>query len=163
MVHVRIRQSRRNGVRFAKEERGVILASSRIRASRSGCLLHALWMKSENDNRATEVREHLANERTLLSWVRTGLGLISFGIVVERAGTLALASGGGGGNASRFLGLVMALLGCLTLVLGTQQFLRNRRQISEGQFVSTARTYLVIVAGGLILGSMFVVYVLFAG
>ncbi|MDQ3658431.1 MAG: DUF202 domain-containing protein [Actinomycetota bacterium] len=120
-------------------------------------------MKSENDNRATEVREHLANERTLLSWVRTGLGLISFGIVVERAGTLALASGGGGGNASRFLGLVMALLGCLTLVLGTQQFLRNRRQISEGQFVSTARTYLMIVAGGLILGSMFVVYVLFAG
>ena len=26
----------------------------------------------------TEVREHLANERTLLSWVRTGVSLISF-------------------------------------------------------------------------------------
>jgi uncharacterized membrane protein YidH (DUF202 family) len=42
----------------------------------------------QTDERATEVREHLANERTLLSWVRTGVGLISLGIVVERAGAL---------------------------------------------------------------------------
>jgi len=120
-------------------------------------------MKSGDDNRATEVREHLANERTLLSWVRTGVGLISLGIVVERAGALALVSGGGGGNASRFLGLAMALLGCLTLIMGTQQFLRNRRQISEGEFIPTARTYLVVVTGSLALGGLFVVYVLFAG
>jgi uncharacterized membrane protein YidH (DUF202 family) len=39
---------------------------------------------NHTDERATEVREHLANERTLLSWVRTGVGLISLGIVVER-------------------------------------------------------------------------------
>jgi putative membrane protein len=34
----------------------------------------------------TEIREHLANERTLLSWVRTGVSLISIGLAVERAG-----------------------------------------------------------------------------
>jgi uncharacterized membrane protein YidH (DUF202 family) len=34
----------------------------------------------------TEVREHLANERNLFSWVRTEVGLISVGMVVERAG-----------------------------------------------------------------------------
>jgi hypothetical protein len=36
-------------------------------------------MAEKNANRSnehdTEVREHLANERTLLSWVRTGVGL----------------------------------------------------------------------------------------
>jgi putative membrane protein len=32
------------------------------------------------------VREHLANERTLLSWVRTGVSLTSFGLVIERLG-----------------------------------------------------------------------------
>ncbi len=42
----------------------------------------------QTNERATVVREHLANERTLLSWVRTGVGLISLGIVVERAGAL---------------------------------------------------------------------------
>ena len=40
----------------------------------------------------TEVREHLANERTLLSWVRTGVTLISIGLVVERAGALVAGS-----------------------------------------------------------------------
>ncbi len=42
----------------------------------------------QTNERTTVVREHLANERTLLSWVRTGVGLISLGIVVERAGAL---------------------------------------------------------------------------
>ncbi|HZY64492.1 MAG TPA: DUF202 domain-containing protein [Rubrobacteraceae bacterium] len=46
--------------------------------------------------RGAETREHLANERTLLSWVRTGIGLISIGLVVERAGVL---EGGGPGGA----------------------------------------------------------------
>src|SRR3712207_7401515 len=43
---------------------------------------------NHGDEHDTEVRERLANERTLLSWVRTGIGLISLGIVVERAGAL---------------------------------------------------------------------------
>lgn len=117
----------------------------------------------DNEHRATETREHLANERTLLSWVRTGVGLISLGIVVERAGALANVSGSRGADVSTFLGLAMAALGCLTLVLGTLQFLRNRRQISRGEFVPTARTYLIVVTGSLALGGLFVVYVLFSG
>ena len=117
----------------------------------------------DGGNRATETREHLANERTLLSWVRTGVGLISLGIVVERAGALANISGSQGGDVSTFLGMAMAALGCLTLFLGTLQFLRNRRQISRGDFVPTARTYLIVVTGSLALGGLFVVYVLFAG
>ena len=34
--------------------------------------------------RDAEVREHLANERTPLSWVRTEVGLASLGLVVEQ-------------------------------------------------------------------------------
>ena len=52
--------------------------------------------------RETEVREHLANERTVLSWVRTGVALISIGLVVERAG--ALAGGAGSAGASDAFG-----------------------------------------------------------
>jgi putative membrane protein len=104
----------------------------------------------QSDERATEVREHLANERTLLSWVRTGLGLISLGIVVERAG--ALVSQRIAWGISELLGLALAVLGCVTLILGTQQFLRNRRQIIQGEFFPSVGVYLVVVAGGLALG-----------
>jgi hypothetical protein len=42
-----------------------------------------------------------------------------------------------------------------------QQFLRNRRQIIQGEFFPSVGVYLVVVAGGLALGGCFVVYVVF--
>ena len=33
-------------------------------------------------------REHLAEERTLLAWLRTSLGLAGLGFVLDRAGIL---------------------------------------------------------------------------
>ena len=113
------------------------------------------------EERATLVREHLANERTLLSWVRTGVGLISLGIVVERAGAFVSAGAGSADELSGLLGSALALLGCLALVLGTAQFLRNRRRITRGEFVPEAAIYLVVVGGGLTLGSLFTLYVLY--
>lgn len=109
--------------------------------------------------REAEVREHLANERTLLSWVRTGVGLISIGLVVERAGALAGAQSNASIGASGIFGVALALLGCLTLVIGTAQFLRNRRRIIEGDFTPAVAAYLVIVGGSMALAAAFVVYV----
>ena len=126
-------------------------------------------MSSENENEVaqergtTEIREHLANERTLLSWVRTGVSLISLGLVVERAGALAKAADFevGSTSGSDFFGLGLALLGALSLILGTTQFLRNRRSISAGDFESSVVGYLIIVAGSLAFAGAFTIYVLF--
>jgi putative membrane protein len=106
----------------------------------------------------TEAREHLANERTLLAWVRTGVSLISFGLVVERIG----AQIGSAGTSGAF-GIGLAVLGCLTLVMGTVQFLRSRRGIATGNFVPAAAAYMVVVAGSLALAGVFIVYVLLGG
>ncbi len=112
----------------------------------------------------TVIREHLANERTLLSWVRTGVGLISIGLVVERAGALVDAAPVrvGSTSASELFGLALALLGVLTLVIGTVQFMQTRRRISAGEFVPSAAAYLIVVAGSLAFAGAFIVYVLFA-
>ena len=80
------------------------------------------------------------------------------GHVVERAGVFMGASDESGEMLSGLLGLSLAVLGCLTLVLGTMQFLRNRRRISRGEFVPGATIYLVVTAGGLALGGCFVFY-----
>ncbi len=103
----------------------------------------------------TEAREHLANERTLLAWVRTGVGLISFGLVVQRIGA-ELGSAGSSG----LFGIALAVLGCLALVMGTVQFLRSRRGIATGNFVSAVASYMVVVAGSLALAGVFIIYVL---
>ena len=119
---------------------------------------------TNNARDQTEIREHLANERTLLSWVRTGVSLISLGLVVERAGALAKAANleVGSTSGSDFFGLGLALLGVLTLVLGTAQFLKNRRGISSGTFEPSVAVYLVIVAGSLAFAGAFAIYVLFS-
>ena len=106
----------------------------------------------------TEAREHLANERTLLAWVRTGVSLISFGLVVERIGAQIGLAGSSGA-----FGIALAVLGCLTLVMGTVQFLRSRRGIATGNFVPAAAAYMVVVAGSLALAGVFIVYVLLGG
>ena len=112
----------------------------------------------------TEVREHLANERTLLSWVRTGVSLISLGLVVERAGALAKAANlqVGSTSGSDFFGLGLAMLGALALILGTGQFIRSRRSIATGNFESSVTVYLIIVAGSLAFAGAFAIYVLFS-
>ena len=123
-------------------------------------------MSEENrdaEHSQTEVREHLANERTLLSWVRTGVSLISLGLVVERAGALAKAANFqiGSTSGSEVFGLGLALLGALTLILGTTQFLRNRHAIASGKFESSVTVYLIIVTGSLAFAVAFTLYVLF--
>ncbi len=40
--------------------------------------------EGRTENRTDHSREHLANERTLLAWTRTSIGLMAFGFVLER-------------------------------------------------------------------------------
>jgi putative membrane protein len=87
--------------------------------------------------------------------VRTGVGLISFGLVVERIG----AQVGSAGTSGAF-GVALAVLGCLALVMGTAQFLRSRRGIATSNFVPAVAAYMVIVVGSLALAGTFVIYVL---
>lgn len=114
--------------------------------------------------RDAEIREHLANERTLLSWVRTGVSLLSVGFVIERAGALAAGAMTTGGqdmaSASEFFGLALIALGCLTLILGSVQFFRNRQMITDGVFATKVGPYMMIVGGSLLLAVAFVVYTL---
>lgn len=114
--------------------------------------------------RDAEIREHLANERTLLSWVRTGVSLLSVGFVIERAGALAAGAMATGGQdltrASEIFGLALIGLGCLTLVMGSVQFFRNRQMITNGVFATNATPYMLIVAGSLLLAVAFILYTL---
>lgn len=115
-----------------------------------------------NPTRNVEVREHLVNERTLLAWVRTGVGLISIGFVIERAGALTAGNlvGREAAQTSELFGLALVVLGCLTLIVGAVQFFRNRWMIMAGVFDAMSATYMIVVAGSLLLAGAFIVYTL---
>jgi putative membrane protein len=111
---------------------------------------------------ASRARDHLANERTFLAWVRTALGLIGLGFVLARMGLfleqLAMTSLPGGhrfrgGHEFIGTGIVFLVLG--TIVGGWSVWLYQRRRlaIDAGRFEPDRATVLalgaVVVVGGL--------------
>src|SRR5579875_1754452 len=82
-----------------------------------------------------KVSDHLANERTFLAWMRTGLATIAFGFVVERFGLLLRELGVKGITVavsfhySTFFGVALTLLGVVMMSVALMNFLHIRRAI----------------------------------
>lgn len=85
-----------------------------------------------DDELAIDPRLSQANERTLLSWIRTGLALMAFGFVVER---LAVWLGADPSTESHIatlvIGAVIVGLGALCQILGALRYLTVRRALLE--------------------------------
>jgi putative membrane protein len=110
------------------------------------------------------VRDHLANERTFLAWVRTALGLIGLGFVLARmglflrqlafAGVTPQARGLHAGREFLISGVVFLLIGIAVCAWSSRLYRRNRRAIDEENYEPDTRTALaltfVVVTGGLI-------------
>lgn len=111
------------------------------------------------------VRDHLANERTFLAWVRTALGLIGMGFVLARMGLfleqLASVEAPGHRQGSRgvheFLATGILFLAAGTILCGGSLYLyeRARKAIDAGRFEPARGAVValtaVAVTGGLII------------
>lgn len=95
-------------------------------------------------------RDHAANERTFLAWVRTSIAIMALGFVVERftlflriaaASTHVPVAPGHG----QFIGTVLIVIGALMIVLATARFLLHKREIDRERVVSgTGRAELLL-------------------
>jgi putative membrane protein len=103
----------------------------------------------------SRVRDHLANERTYLAWMRTAIALMGFGVVIVRLRYLRpplLPNLG----ISWQLGLMFALTGLMTVLLTTQHYFVVRRDIDEdtyepaGRWILLFSMSLLMLAGGII-------------
>lgn len=86
---------------------------------------------ADPDSRA---RTHLANERTFLAWLRTGLSLVAVGLaaagllpehIVPGLPIVTLTS------------LVLILLGTALVLLGATRYVRAHRQIENASYLPT--------------------------
>lgn len=113
-----------------------------------------------NPNRA---RDHLANERTFLAWVRTGAAIVVFGFAIGRFAIamrqLSALSGHPVKTASVsvWMGAASIMAGVLLVVAGLVRYRKTRAQLDSGTFepagfVVDLITILTIVFGLVLAG-----------
>jgi putative membrane protein len=100
-------------------------------------------------------RNHMANERTFLSWCRTGISLIAFGFVIERFDVLIremrlVALPGTNGHvghvpSTRYMGMIALGLGVVIIILAGWRFYYIRKHINSGStdFSAVPDTFLL--------------------
>ncbi|KAG0294454.1 hypothetical protein BGZ97_005086, partial [Linnemannia gamsii] len=92
------------------------------------------------ENKGSIARDHLANERTYLAWLRTSLSLITVGVAVTQLFRLQTNDPGHSNQLLRVsemgrpLGGSFIALGVLFLWLGTSRYFHNQSVLSYGQF-----------------------------
>ena len=93
---------------------------------------------AERPRNPAQVRDHLANERTYLAWMRTAIALMGFGVVIVRLRYL-LPHELQGHTHGWQLGLLFALVGLFTVALSTLHFLAVRRAIESDSYAPGSR------------------------
>jgi len=73
-------------------------------------------------------RDHLANERTLLAWLRTGLGTVGLGLLAAKfvGNEVSLLVGG----------FVLVAIGAAMLVYGTTRYIRTGQLLEQDRFAA---------------------------
>ena len=117
-------------------------------------------------------RVHMANERTFLAWIRTSIGVMAFGFVVERF-TLFIKQMAfvlGKSNIeiplpnshgySAIAGIYLVSLGALMTVLAFIRYKKVQRLIYEDSYQPASTLNIVLTLSILIIGVFLVIYLI---
>lgn len=109
---------------------------------------------------SSRIRDHLANERTYLAWMRTAIALIGFGVLIARLRYLILPDVPGTGHGWA-LGMMLACIGLLTVLLSTWHYFSVQRAIDSDTYEPNSRWILLFSMVVTLMGTG-VLYVLFS-
>jgi putative membrane protein len=130
-----------------------ICAASRSSTAAAGLFSRSMDEMSDPDSRA---RTHLANERTFLAWLRTGLTLVAFGLVGAQLLALDIRADF---VLVRVLPTAAVATGMLLVLVGAQRYLSGQQRIDEAVFRPAHASVLVASAIAVVAGLVAVVIV----
>lgn len=108
----------------------------------------------------SRVRDHLANERTYLAWMRTAIALMGFGVVIVRLRYFQIPEVPHRGVGWK-LGLLFSMVGLLTVLLTTVYYFAIRRDIDDDMYEPSTRRVIIFSLAITFLGA-WVIYFVFS-
>jgi len=113
-------------------------------------------------------RVHMANERTFLAWIRTCIGIMAFGFVIEKF-IIPLDCGNTSGGHSlfdvhqhlTFLGIFLVFLGAAASLLATYRFRKTERQIMEDTYHPSIVADMLVAILLASIGILMVIYLIY--
>ncbi len=117
-------------------------------------------------SRVRNRRVHMANERTFLAWIRTSIGIMAFGFVVEKfalflkqlsyfLGRETVAPSGG---YSSFFGIFLVMLGTLMGVLSFIRYKKVEKQIDDDAYRPSRILDVLLTLSVLAIGVFLAIY-----
>jgi len=123
---------------------------------------------ANNGNR----RVHMANERTFLAWIRTSIGIMAFGFVVEKSALfmkqMAIILGKStieniippSHGYSSIIGIFLVGLGTLLVLLAFIRYKKFERQIDTDTFQTSPILDIILTVSILTVGIFLVIYLI---
>jgi uncharacterized membrane protein YidH (DUF202 family) len=119
-----------------------------------------------------DIRDHLANERTFLAWIRTSIGIMAFGFVVEKfalfikqmslilgKANIEIASPASHGY-SAIVGIFLVGFGTLLDLLAFVRYKKVERQIEGDTYQSSSVLDILLTISVLAIGIFLVIYLI---
>lgn len=129
--------------------------------------------KNQESKTSSHARDHMANERTFLAWIRTSIGIMAFGFVVEKFALfikqIALLLGKSHSQGlpdsshslqgySSVFGVFLVALGVLICLLAFIKYKHVEKQIEGDAYQPSILLNIMLTLSVLLIGGFLMVY-----
>lgn len=120
-------------------------------------------------NRKQDAREHLANERTLLAWIRTSIGIMAFGFVVVKFSLfikqISLLIGENiplppQHRYSSMIGILLVIVGAVVLSFSYIKYKQTEKQLNDEAFKSSSKLIFSLIIVIFLISILLILYLL---
>lgn len=124
--------------------------------------------QNEKDSTQFKPNDHLANERTYLAWIRTGIGIMAFGFVVVKFSLFVKQIGvvfqtkinAPSQGYSAIIGIVLVAMGMLSILFSFFQYRKVDKQLRTGTYQPSTVLTTILTAVILLISIILIAYLL---
>jgi uncharacterized membrane protein YidH (DUF202 family) len=128
--------------------------------------------KDKKSTRIQNRSDHMANERTFLAWIRTSIGIMAFGFVVEKfalfidrisyfleKSNISMTAPSSHGYSSVFA-VILVALGALMGVLAFVRYKKVEKEIDEDTYRPSIILDILLTMGIIVIGIFIAIYMI---